>query len=121
MTKVNICFSSACVLATLKAQFQSWMLENAGMLCMHINCSGSEVQCSCSAGTGAEAQGPKMWEYRDPQGKVQGPFKSSQMAEWINADFFAKDLPVSHPSELSACCMHNMSQAGGSGCMKITL
>ncbi|KAK9809428.1 hypothetical protein WJX73_006254 [Symbiochloris irregularis] len=41
-----------------------------------------------------EGQGPKMWEYRDPQGRVQGPFKSSQMAEWINADFFAKDLPV---------------------------
>ena len=34
------------------------------------------------------------WEYKDPQGTVQGPFKSGIMLEWVEADLFPHDLPV---------------------------
>ncbi|KAK2705895.1 hypothetical protein QYM36_016043 [Artemia franciscana] len=34
------------------------------------------------------------WYYKDPQGHVQGPFKSSEMIEWHKAGYFPKDLLV---------------------------
>ena len=35
-----------------------------------------------------------MWEYRDPQGVVQGPFENGSMASWLEAGFFKADLPI---------------------------
>lgn len=36
----------------------------------------------------------KKWFYRDPQGEVQGPFLSSEMAEWFSAGYFTMNLLV---------------------------
>ena len=34
------------------------------------------------------------WTYLDPQGQVQGPFKSDEMLEWCTAGYFPHDLMV---------------------------
>ena len=36
----------------------------------------------------------QMWEYRDPQGVVQGPFSSVQMFQWRSQGFFAGEQAV---------------------------
>ena len=36
----------------------------------------------------------KQWEYRDPQGIIQGPFDNSSMFSWLEAGFFKADLPI---------------------------
>lgn len=36
----------------------------------------------------------KKWFYRDPQGDLQGPFTSSEMAEWFSAGYFTMNLLV---------------------------
>lgn len=37
---------------------------------------------------------PELWFYRDPQGKVQGPFTATEMAEWYRAGYFDESLFV---------------------------
>ncbi|XP_052820959.1 GRB10-interacting GYF protein 2-like isoform X2 [Mya arenaria] len=34
------------------------------------------------------------WFYRDPQGDLQGPFNSTEMAEWFSAGYFTMNLQV---------------------------
>ena len=34
------------------------------------------------------------WFYRDPQGDLQGPFASKEMAEWFSAGYFTMTLQV---------------------------
>lgn len=34
------------------------------------------------------------WFYRDPQGALQGPFNTAEMAEWFEAGYFAMNLLV---------------------------
>nr|GMC99046.1 zinc finger CCCH domain-containing protein 44 [Ipomoea batatas]GMD00834.1 zinc finger CCCH domain-containing protein 44 [Ipomoea batatas] len=36
----------------------------------------------------------KFWYYRDPTGKIQGPFSMSQLRGWSNGGFFPPDLKV---------------------------
>ena len=36
----------------------------------------------------------KIWYYRDPQGKIQGPFSSIEMDIWNNDLYFPNDLPI---------------------------
>ncbi|KNA12737.1 hypothetical protein SOVF_123140 isoform B [Spinacia oleracea] len=36
----------------------------------------------------------KIWHYRDPSGKVQGPFCMLQLRKWCSKDFFPTDLRV---------------------------
>lgn len=36
----------------------------------------------------------KPWHYIDPQGAVQGPFAMSQLQQWQNAGYFAKDFKI---------------------------
>ncbi|KAK9691010.1 hypothetical protein RND81_09G170400 [Saponaria officinalis] len=36
----------------------------------------------------------KMWHYRDPAGKVQGPFSMTQLRKWSNTGYFPTDLRV---------------------------
>uniref|UniRef100_A0A182FPR5 GYF domain-containing protein n=1 Tax=Anopheles albimanus TaxID=7167 RepID=A0A182FPR5_ANOAL len=38
--------------------------------------------------------GADVWFYRDPQGKVQGPFPASEMTEWYRAGYFDDSLSV---------------------------
>ncbi|XP_055585419.1 GIGYF family protein Gyf [Uranotaenia lowii] len=38
--------------------------------------------------------GTDIWYYRDPQGKVQGPFPASEMTEWYRAGYFDDSLSV---------------------------
>jgi len=38
-------------------------------------------------------ESPK-WNYKDPSGKIQGPFLYNEMQEWYNAGYFEKNLPV---------------------------
>ena len=40
----------------------------------------------------------KIWHYKDPQGKVQGPFSSIQMFNWMAAGYFKEDLPIANSS-----------------------
>ncbi|ORZ40180.1 hypothetical protein BCR44DRAFT_1170189 [Catenaria anguillulae PL171] len=44
--------------------------------------------------TPAETWTLQEWYYRDPTGKVQGPFTSENMQEWLNGNYFELDLPV---------------------------
>ncbi|XP_033763127.1 GRB10-interacting GYF protein 2-like [Pecten maximus] len=41
-----------------------------------------------------EDESTKKWFYLDPQGDVQGPFASSEMAEWFSAGYFTMNLKV---------------------------
>ncbi|XP_074313267.1 uncharacterized protein LOC141648477 [Silene latifolia] len=41
---------------------------------------------------GNEAE--KIWHYRDPAGKVQGPFSITQLRKWSNTGYFPNDLRV---------------------------
>ncbi|GMH23595.1 hypothetical protein Nepgr_025438 [Nepenthes gracilis] len=36
----------------------------------------------------------KLWHYRDPSGKVQGPFSMMQLRKWSNTGFFPADLRI---------------------------
>ncbi|KAL9238252.1 hypothetical protein vseg_012698 [Gypsophila vaccaria] len=36
----------------------------------------------------------KIWHYRDPAGKVQGPFSMTQLRKWSNTGYFPTDLRV---------------------------
>lgn len=36
----------------------------------------------------------KLWLYRDPAGKVQGPFSMTQLRKWSNTGYFPKDLRI---------------------------
>ncbi|CAE7675118.1 gigyf2 [Symbiodinium sp. CCMP2456] len=36
----------------------------------------------------------RCWYYKDPTGKTQGPFQTSQMEHWSQAGYFATDLPI---------------------------
>lgn len=36
----------------------------------------------------------KIWHYRDPTGKVQGPFSLSQLRKWSNTGYFPADLRI---------------------------
>lgn len=40
------------------------------------------------------AESGTRWYYRDPQGKIQGPFVSSEMMEWFKAGYFEMNLLV---------------------------
>lgn len=35
------------------------------------------------------------WYYSDPQGNIQGPFRSEEMRQWLEAGYFKGDLPIS--------------------------
>ncbi|KAL9690179.1 hypothetical protein QQ045_010575 [Rhodiola kirilowii] len=41
----------------------------------------------------------KMWHYKDPSGKVQGPFSIVQLRKWNSTGFFPKDLTVWRTNE----------------------
>ncbi|KAK9875652.1 hypothetical protein WA026_009449 [Henosepilachna vigintioctopunctata] len=46
--------------------------------------------------------GPPMqdhWFYQDPQGQMQGPFSSAEMAEWYKAGYFNNQLKVRRPCD----------------------
>mmetsp|Transcript_7470 Transcript_7470/g.33181 ORF Transcript_7470/g.33181 Transcript_7470/m.33181 type:complete len:1123 (-) Transcript_7470:498-3866(-) len=36
----------------------------------------------------------KIWQYRDPQMIVQGPFSARQLMDWLKAGYYSEDLPV---------------------------
>jgi hypothetical protein len=42
---------------------------------------------------------PPRWNYKDPSGKIQGPFLYEEMQEWYNAGYFEKNLPVKKENE----------------------
>ncbi|KAI3698812.1 hypothetical protein L2E82_42651 [Cichorium intybus] len=41
----------------------------------------------------------KMWHYKDPSGKIQGPFSMVQLRKWNNSKFFPVDLKIWKKSE----------------------
>nr|XP_043638669.1 zinc finger CCCH domain-containing protein 19-like [Erigeron canadensis] len=41
----------------------------------------------------------KLWHYRDPTGKIQGPFSMAQLRKWNNSNFFPADLRIWRKSE----------------------
>uniref|UniRef100_A0A182JY76 GYF domain-containing protein n=1 Tax=Anopheles christyi TaxID=43041 RepID=A0A182JY76_9DIPT len=45
-------------------------------------------------GPPAPPPGSDIWFYRDPQGKVQGPFQAAEMTEWYRAGYFDESLSV---------------------------
>uniref|UniRef100_UPI00215A0D3D GRB10-interacting GYF protein 1 n=1 Tax=Homo sapiens TaxID=9606 RepID=UPI00215A0D3D len=36
----------------------------------------------------------RKWFYKDPQGEIQGPFTTQEMAEWFQAGYFSMSLLV---------------------------
>ncbi|XP_019182716.1 PREDICTED: zinc finger CCCH domain-containing protein 44-like isoform X2 [Ipomoea nil] len=57
----------------------------------------------------------KIWYYRDPTGKIQGPFSMSQLRGWSNGGFFPPDLKVWKNDEhdqsvLLTDVLHQLSQ-----------
>lgn len=55
--------------------------------------------------TGAEptagkiSETDKMWHYKDPSGRVQGPFSLIQLRKWSNSGYFPKDLRIWRTNE----------------------
>ncbi|KAI3728874.1 hypothetical protein L6452_17519 [Arctium lappa] len=41
----------------------------------------------------------KMWHYKDPSGKIQGPFSMAQLRKWSNNKYFPADLRIWRKSE----------------------
>lgn len=39
------------------------------------------------------------WFYEDPQGQMQGPFSSTEMADWFKAGYFLNELKVRRPCD----------------------
>ncbi len=46
--------------------------------------------------TAIPSQQPVPWFYQDTQGQIQGPFSGQAMKSWLEAGYFAMDLPVRH-------------------------
>jgi hypothetical protein len=43
---------------------------------------------------------PQKWVYKDPEGKIQGPFSAEQMQGWYKSGYFPPDLPIKSDVEL---------------------
>ncbi|KAL4421322.1 hypothetical protein ABPG75_010613 [Micractinium tetrahymenae] len=64
-----------------------------GQLLVEVNSGGSGKQRVVVV-TGKEG-----WEYRDPGGQVQGPFRATQMIKWLNMQYFDGSLHVRKVSQ----------------------
>jgi hypothetical protein len=42
----------------------------------------------------SNGRGDSRWYYKDPNGRVQGPFTQHQMAEWYDFGYFQDDLEI---------------------------
>lgn len=56
----------------------------------------SPISLSAPVATSAAevSQTEKMWHYKDPSGKVQGPFSMVQLRKWSNTGYFPNDLKI---------------------------
>mmetsp|Transcript_5183 Transcript_5183/g.15503 ORF Transcript_5183/g.15503 Transcript_5183/m.15503 type:complete len:1200 (+) Transcript_5183:216-3815(+) len=41
----------------------------------------------------------RIWQYKDPQGDIQGPFAAAQLMEWLKAGFYTDELLVKKTDE----------------------
>lgn len=47
----------------------------------------------------------KMWHYKDPSGKIQGPFSLVQLRKWSNTGYFPADLKIWRSSDKQDECI----------------
>mmetsp|Transcript_3688 Transcript_3688/g.10614 ORF Transcript_3688/g.10614 Transcript_3688/m.10614 type:complete len:1238 (-) Transcript_3688:60-3773(-) len=62
--------------------------------------------------------GGDSWQYRDPQGHIQGPFPKHDLLEWFAQGFFPKDLPIRsvlYPAGSPFIPLHAALQVWGTG------
>ncbi|XP_022096919.1 GRB10-interacting GYF protein 2-like isoform X2 [Acanthaster planci] len=53
------------------------------------------------------------WFYKDPQGSVQGPFMSSEMADWFSAGYFTMTLLVKRGCDEDFICLGEVIKRWG--------
>ena len=58
------------------------------------DCTTASAASNMFAVSAAGGEAGQMWEYRDPQGAMQGPFTSVQMFQWRSQGFFAGEQAV---------------------------
>ncbi|ORX59986.1 hypothetical protein BCR36DRAFT_316252 [Piromyces finnis] len=56
---------------------------------------------------------PPKWNYKDPTGKIQGPFLYEEMQEWYNAGYFEKTLPIKKENEADFKTLASMIEQYG--------
>lgn len=77
-----------------------WIVPPAGPQGLHMPPPPQQQHQQLPGGLGIPPMLPPMpqlsneWYYRDPQGNVQGPFKSEEMREWLEHGYFNPDLLV---------------------------
>nr|XP_033780262.1 GRB10-interacting GYF protein 1 isoform X10 [Geotrypetes seraphini] len=53
-----------------------------------------QEQCNTAAALPLSHEAAMKWFYKDPQGEIQGPFTTQEMAEWFHAGYFTMSLLV---------------------------
>ncbi|KAJ0428473.1 putative chromatin regulator PHD family [Helianthus annuus] len=61
--------------------------------------SASETEKNVSSTKDGASETEKIWHYKDPSGKIQGPFSMAQLRKWNNNKFFPVDLRIWRTSE----------------------
>ncbi|KAI7737268.1 hypothetical protein M8C21_023001, partial [Ambrosia artemisiifolia] len=61
--------------------------------------SANETEKVVSPTKDAATETDKIWHYKDPTGKIQGPFSMAQLRKWNNNKFFPVDLRIWRTSE----------------------
>jgi len=56
---------------------------------------------------------PPKWNYKDPTGKIQGPFLYEEMQEWYNAGYFEKTLPIKKENDVEFKSLASMIEQYG--------
>lgn len=55
-----------------------------------------QTQAVTHAAAAAAVQLSDSWQYKDPQGLVQGPFSKADIIDWYESGYFPPDLPIRH-------------------------
>lgn len=72
--------------------------------------TGSEPQQQKDMGSEASLT----WQYRDPQGNVQGPFSALEMGGWYDAGYFGPELMVKRQDHPTFVYLRTLLKKGGS-------
>lgn len=76
---------------------QSKIKENDPFAGMIMDSNSPDKKGYIAPCVGSEAL-KKLWWYKDPQNRVQGPFSSVEMFNWKASNYFPDDLPIAFKS-----------------------
>ncbi|KAJ8544775.1 hypothetical protein K7X08_017358 [Anisodus acutangulus] len=73
-------------------------LGNQGTACQAVNRSSSETSITSFSTVNStctnNSETDKLWHYRDPSGRIQGPFSVTQLRKWNTSGLFPLDMRI---------------------------